>query len=62
MRYRIYFKHPDQEEVGEVREIEADGTILRICDDHDRVVFGAPYPENPPFTPSISGREPLAYN
>ena len=63
MRYRIYFKQDNKEEDDwPVREVEADGVIHRICDDHGRVVFGDPWPKRPRFTPSISGREQEYYN
>lgn len=60
MKYRIYFRH---DEIGEepVREVEADGLIYRVCDDHGRVVFGEPWPKQETFVPSIGGREPAAY-
>jgi hypothetical protein len=61
MRYRIYFRHDDAGEVS-VRELEAVGTIYRICDDHGRVVFGEPWPEKDPFiNPLKVSREPSAY-
>lgn len=60
MRYRIYFRH---EETGKeaVREVEADGEIYRVCDDHGRVVYGEPYPKRETFISSIGGREPKGW-
>ena len=43
MRYRIYFESPDGEK--SVREIEAPGEIVRVCDDHGRIVESKPWPE-----------------
>jgi len=63
MRYRVYFKHPDQkEEDWEVREVEAIGEAYRICDDHGRVVFGKPWPKREAIPPQGFRREPLPYN
>lgn len=61
MRYRIYFKHDDTGKEA-VREVEADGLIYRICDDHDHVVFGEPYPKREEFIPTYGGKEPGYYN
>ena len=58
MRYRIYFRHDDTGEEM-VREVEADGLAYRICDDHDRVIFGEPWPKKDPFIDPLKvSREP----
>ena len=60
MRYRIYFKHDDTGEES-VKEVEANGFIYRICDDHNRVVFGKPHPKKEVFIPSYGGKESAYY-
>ena len=61
MRYRIYYRHNDTGEES-VREIEANGFIYRICDDHGRVVFGEPWPKRDTFiNPLKVSREPSYY-
>ena len=43
LRYRIYFEAPDGEK--SVREVEAPGEIVRVCDDHGRTVVSQLWPE-----------------
>ena len=59
MRYRIYFKTQEDEILA--KEVEADGVVYRVCDDHGRVIFGEPCPKKERFIPSFGGKEPLAY-
>lgn len=60
MRYRIYFHHDDTDKKV-VREVEADGLIYRVCDDHGRIIFGEPEPEKDYIVFPSQGREPAAY-
>jgi len=41
MRYRAYFKAPDGAEAS--AEFEAHGEVVRICDDHGRIVWDKTY-------------------
>lgn len=66
--YRIYFTDENGIENNEVCEVELyrgsspialeRGKILRICDDHGRVVSGEPWPKKETFVPTYGGREP----
>lgn len=47
MRYRIYFEAPDG--TKSTREVEAPGTIVRVCDDHGRIVESKPWPKDEGF-------------
>lgn len=40
MRYRAYFKAPDGTEAS--AEFEAHGEVVRICDDHGRIIWDKP--------------------
>lgn len=42
MRYRIYSKTMDGR--SHVREVEVDGEVVRICDDHGRIVKSESWP------------------
>ena len=63
MWYQVHFE--DQEGNETIREVEANGTIKRITDDHGRVVFGEPWPkrefQGPGMHPLKVSREPSAY-
>jgi len=62
MRYRIYYKQDGvPEDDWPVREVEADGIIHRICDDHGHVVFGDPWPKRPIMFNTLKGREQPYY-
>jgi len=41
MRYRAYFRTPDGEQ--STCEFEANGSVVRICDDHGRTVWDDAY-------------------
>lgn len=67
--YRIYFV--DEDGNDDVREVELKsnrpitkklGRVLRICDDHGRVVSGEPLPKREKFIGTYGGREPRYYN
>lgn len=59
MRYRIYFEAPDGEK--SVREVEAPGEVVRVCDDHGRIVQSKPWPETQegPIMCAANTRQPL---
>ena len=62
MRFRIYFKHHElPEKDWAVKEVEAEGVIYRVCDDHGRVVFGEPWPKKSHIVFPPQGREPGYY-
>lgn len=44
MRLRIYSQTPDGER--EATEIDVPGDIIRICDDHGRIVESQPWPKH----------------
>lgn len=60
MRYRVHFRHGETGEEN-VREIEATGTIYRICDDHGHVVFGEGWPKKEHIIFPPVGREPAMF-
>ena len=61
MRYRIYLENTDTG-VKSVREIEAPGEIVRVCDDHGRVVYGKSWPKKDYIVFPKPGREEPYYN
>ena len=50
MWYRLYFRTPDGrtgvEEV-ESKQLNGLGELVRLCDNHGRVLYGEPWPETP---------------
>lgn len=60
MRYRIYFRHDDSGKES-AKEVDVEGLVYRICDDHGRVVFGEPWPKQEIFIPTYGGKEPMAF-
>lgn len=58
MRYRIYFELEDGQHII-AREITSSSRLIRICDDHNRVIFGEPWPKRESLPPDpLNTREP----